>query len=104
MAMPTAFQQLDQRLAHLEREIQTLRQSLAAQVPDEPAQQLVKLQRVVRLIGRAGLVVAIGSSRPSPSSLNVNVWNTLSRCRSSTSAWAMAVWHSGHQIAGDFWR
>ena len=42
MAVPTTFEQLDQRLAHLEREIQTLRQSLTVQGPDEPVQQLVE--------------------------------------------------------------
>lgn len=42
MAVPTTFQQLEQRLAHLEREIQTLRQSLAVQGPDDSVQQLVE--------------------------------------------------------------
>jgi uncharacterized protein (DUF433 family) len=42
MSVSVTFQQLDQRLAHLEREIRTLRQSLTDQATDESTHTLVK--------------------------------------------------------------
>ena len=42
MSAVGTFQQLDQRLAHLEREIRALRQSLTDQATDEPTHALIE--------------------------------------------------------------
>ncbi len=49
----------------------------------------------------SGLVVAMGMVPP-PTSLKTRSWNTESSSRSSVSAWATAVLHSGHQSVGVF--
>ncbi len=57
----------------------------------------------VQAASNSGRVVAMAKGVPS-SNWNSIVTYSLGRSRSASSAWAMAVSHSGHQIVGDFLR
>ena len=49
----------------------------------------------------SGRVVAINKSSLVLAILNLSVENKLGCSLSSSSAWAIAVWHSGHHIVGN---